>query len=252
MTDRIYKPQPGDVVDPYSALAAVDAARPRSGSGPGPSSFFSCPAQVGRDFRRDKRQRPASSDDKWRAIVGTQLHHALEQAFDGIGRQEITCEYRGIVGHTDWLPPAPRDDLVVDWKSTTMKKLGDLQKYGISRAYRAQASFYAVAVKRPNCALVFLPVDGGKDDITIVEFPADRALADAAIDWLQSIRQAAGEGLVPLPDPVWAKAKDPRIHCARFCSHFNPTGDPTGHRRDGCPGLAPTTPPVQAGPFTQV
>lgn len=257
---RVYKPKPGDVVDPYSALAAVDAARPRSSSGPGPSSFFSCPRQVGMDFRRDPRQRPPGQDDKLRALIGTALHHALENALEGNGRQEQTVTYRNVTGHTDWLPPegTPDEDVVVDWKSTTKEKLENIIKYGISLTYEAQGSFYGVATGRRRVMLVFIAVDGGKDDILIAEFPVNRPLVDQAVDWLHSIKTEAREhGRVPLPDPVWKPSRkwpDPRVLCERYCSYFNPAADVTGERRDGCPGPAPTVPaaPVQSGPFTTV
>lgn len=253
------RPKPGDVVDPYGALAAVDAARPRSSSGPGPSAFFSCPRQVGMEFRGDPRQRPAGEDDKFRAILGTLLHAGLETAFEGNGRQEIVVRYRGIVGHTDWLPPedGPDGDTVVDWKSTTLKKIEQILQYGISLTYEAQGSFYGVGTGRNWVKLVFIPVDGGKDDILIAKFPVNQPLVDAAVDWIHGIKAEALAGRVPLPDPVWKpspKWPDPRELCARYCSHYNPTADITGERRDGCPGPTPTSPvvPVQTGPFITV
>lgn len=230
-------------LDVYAALAGTDADRERSGSGVGPSSFFGAECQAGRTFAGHPEVNEGV--DKLPAILGTAIHSALEQALAGRGEHEITVTYAGITGHADFLP-ADEPDLLVDWKTTTLKKLPRIRAEGASLTYRAQASFYAMATGRTRVRIVYIPRDGGRKDIHTVEFDRDDALVDEAVAWYYALRARVARGEIPAPNPPWASLAKARDVCARYCGFF----DRTGAR--GCPGPdpAPRPPPSIGGLFT--
>ncbi|MEX5711898.1 PD-(D/E)XK nuclease family protein [Parafrankia sp. FMc6] len=229
--------------DVYSALAGTDAGRERSSSGVGPSSFFGAECQTGRTFAG--HQAVNDNADKLPAILGTAIHSALEQALADQGQHEITVEYAGITGHADFLPHDPAD-LLVDWKTTTLKKLAYIKRDGPTKTYRAQASFYAMATGRTRVRIVYIPRDGGRKDIHTAEFDRDDALVHEAVAWYYALRARVARGDIPAPSPPWAALAKARDVCARYCEFFDRTGT------QGCPGPepAPKLPPSLGGLFT--
>lgn len=231
------------MIDPYEALAQADAARHRSSSGPGPSSFFGADCQTSRTFADHPAVNP--NVDKLAAIIGTAVHSALEHALAGHGQHEVTVEYAGIKGHTDFLPDDPAD-LVVDWKTTTIKKIVRIKREGISRAHHAQVSFYARATNRQRIMLVYIPRDGGRRDIHTVTVDRDDALVDEAVARYYAMKAAAARGQLTLPAPPWADLVTAPSICGRYCEFFDATG------AAGCPGPpppAPPGPPADGSPF---
>lgn len=229
--------------DPYIALKTMDDARPRSSSGPGPSSFFGPECQVGRDFAGF----PAVNEhrvDKLAAMIGTAVHSALEQAYAGQGEHEVEVSYAGIVGHADFLPAA-EPDVLVDWKTSKVGKVVTIKKDGPPIGHRAQVSFYARAAGRKLCRVVYLPKDGFRRDIHIAEFPRDDALVDEAVSLYYGLRARVIRGDIPAPE------RPADSWCRRFCSYYAPgtSGGP-----EGCPGLPRQSvpPPPSGGLFHQV
>ncbi len=153
----------------------------------------------------------------------------------------MTVEYAGITGHADYLPD-DEPDLLIDWKTTTLEKIPRIKTEGPSLTYRAQVSFYARAVGRTRVRIVYIPRDGGRDDIYQVEFARDDALVDEAIAWYYALRARVARGEMPAPSPPWAALRSAKSVCARYCEFF----DASGAR--GCPGPEPVPlPPPDLG-----
>nr|WP_237418441.1 PD-(D/E)XK nuclease family protein [Actinomadura rayongensis] len=143
----------------------------------------------------------------------------------GAGRflVEHRVSYRGVSGTADLYDR--RERLAVDWKTTKKAKIRALRRSGAApRNYVTQLQTYgaglAAAGESPErVALVWLPVDGTLSDVHAWVTPYDRAVADAAIDRLESLR-----GLTPA-----AVAASPSRLC-EWCDWYQPGGG------DGCPG----------------
>jgi hypothetical protein len=135
--------------------------------------------------------------DPLRAIVGTALHMWLRQAYDrldgGSGRfvTETRLEYRGIPGSADCYDRNLK--MVIDWKSSTLKKIADLKRQGVPQTYVVQAHTYGAALAQRGedvrfVALVFIPIDGTLQGIWSMVIPLDRGIADAGVDRVNTLR----------------------------------------------------------------
>lgn len=176
--------------------------------------------------------------DPWRAEVGTAVHAHLARIFReldaGSGRflVEERVELRGVPGTADLFDR--RRAMVLDWKTTTSRSRKMRAGGFPSRQELVQVAGYGLALRERGetvdfVALAALPVDGGLADFKVHIAPLTAELAaqaHAAIDRLESLRAALGNGSGPAdaaPTPTtlcgwcpWHRAdsNDPRIACA--------------------------------------
>lgn len=188
------------------ALVAVDRARPRSRQkAVGVSSLGGCRRQVWHTLQGDEGTNPTKSLS---AIMGTAIHAAIEQAFNGA--EDVLIEHRiEIEGY----PPATIDyyDVkageVVDWK--TIKKSGAAYFINQQKRWQVQTYGYLMALDGydvKTVTLVGIPRDGDEDDIIVYSEPFDPTVGEEALAWLRKIEDATEP---PAPE------RD-----ATFCRHY--------------------------------
>ena len=176
--------------------------------------------------------RPVNLTDPGRALVGTGTHHALAEVFGrldgGSGRFEVErrVNYRGVPGTVDLYDRVT--GTVVDWKTTTAGKLKRVRHDGPRVEYVTQVNLYAAALDVAGesvawVALAYLPVDGTLADLWVWRARYDRAVADAAVARLDSLR------MVDHPSTV---AASPGPLCP-WCPYYRPHVPAS---RDTCPG----------------
>lgn len=173
--------------------------------------------------------------DPLRAIVGTGLHLWLEHAFarldGGSGRfvVEQYLSYHGIPGKADCYDRFLH--VVLDWKSSTLKKIGDLKRHGIPEGHLIQANLYAAALIDAGedvrkLAIVFIPIDGTLDQIWSFTATPDRTIADRAVARVDALRGK---------DPADVPARPDRL-CG-WCAAYSPTST---NLSIACPGKKET------------
>lgn len=109
-----------------------------------------------------------------KAWVGTSMHQKLENDLPrvyGHAQQEITVpiaviqDLGEIKGHVDAF--FPRKVTMSDWKSTDMKKLDRIMKYGVSPSHFGQTMLYMYGLRKKGldckyATLTYIPRDSGK------------------------------------------------------------------------------------------
>lgn len=168
--------------------------------------------------------------DPWAALVGNAIHAWLAELFrdldGGSGRYlvEQPVTFRGISGTADLYDR--RERTAIDWKTTKKNKIRTMRRNGTAPPhYVTQLQTYgaglAASGERPErLALVWLPVDGALSDVYAWVTAPDPAVADAAVDRLESLR-----GLPPASVPA-----TPSRLC-EWCDWYQPSGG-----GEGCPG----------------
>lgn len=216
--------------DYYQLLANIDAARPRSTSGFGPSGLYGIECQVTRQLRGDT---PCNQTDNWAAIRGTAIHVAFAEATAHLGRTEVKLEHEGLRGNADLLPDDPAD-LVVDLKTAKWEKIAKIEKEGVSLGHRAQINWYCAAAGRTRWQLVYAPVDRGRKYWRTFDGEYDEHLYYRSLAWLAGLLMTVRRGDVA----------EPSMSPARFCRDYCEFHDPTGSV--GCAGknATPTVPVV--------
>src|SRR4029079_9389864 len=139
---------------------------------------------------------------------------------------ERKLTYRGIPGTVDLFDR--RTGTVVDWKTTTARKLTRIRHDGPRTEYVTQVHLYGAALETAGetvawVALAYLPVDGALDDLWVWRTRYDRAGAVVSVARLDSLRRFAHPSTVaPSPGPLcpW---------CPYSRAHVPAT-------RDTCPG----------------
>lgn len=127
--------------------------------------------------------------DPMKRIVGTAMHlwlaEKMEQLDQGSGRFliETPVNYKGIPGTCDLFDRFL--GLVVDWKTTSMRRLADLKRGGVPASYLWQINVYGAGLRElgeavRQVALVFVPTDGTLNDIWAWVSPLDYEIADRA------------------------------------------------------------------------
>lgn len=153
-------------------------------------------------------------------LIGTGIHLVLARIFDrldqgsGAYATELPVLYRGIPGTLDLY--LRRRHAVVDFKSTTKRKIAQLQREGPPRAYVVQLNIYAAALMEAGetirtVALFYLPKDGTLEDCWVWSQAPDKALADDAISAWKANAEKAPADATPVPTRL----------CG-WCSHYRP------------------------------
>lgn len=204
------------------ALRLADATSERSlQASIGWSEVSGCRAYLG--FRLTGEW--ASDDtDGWRAECGHILHSGVgdvdalsSRANDKPIDREVETVYRGIPGHAD----AVDADSVTDYKFPTRavseswrNDAAALQQKMIQLQGYAAGLVEAGRLPR-DCTvrLLVAPVDGTYDDWWTHEEPFDQAVADAAVERVEEVRELVAQGLTPPRDM-------PFSWCERFCEFF--------------------------------
>jgi hypothetical protein len=173
--------------------------------------------------------------DPLRRAIGTGMHKVLADVFyrldQGSGRflieQPVT--YQGIPGTADLVHRVA--ETVIDWKTATKAKIAQVRRDGVPRHYQVQVQLYAAGLiergeQIKNVAVVYLPIDGDKNDglnlIHVWRAPVDRSVADDAVQRYERIAQAK---------PAQTPARPDRM--CPWCSHYLPGSTSL---EDGCPG----------------
>lgn len=169
--------------------------------------------------------------DPMRLLVGVGVHLALAQIFAEIAAVtdrflvEYHVEYSGVPGTLDLYDRATAT--VIDWKTTSKKRLAEFAKTGPPPHYVIQAQIYAAGlvnagypVKR--IALAFLPYDGALEGLWVWLGKPDVDVAVAAITRFHDIQSQ---------DVCRVPAKPDR-YCG-YCDFYNPQSKDL---RLGCPG----------------
>jgi hypothetical protein len=199
-------------------------------------------SEIGSDCPRQQAYRaagvaPVNFPDPLRSLVGIGVHAALADIFTRADRGtkrylvETPVSYRDVPGTCDLFDRRRR--LVIDWKSTLLRKVRQIMRDGPPRRYIIQAHIYGAALAAAGeqvewVALAYVPIDSTLDDIYLWHAPFERNVADEAID-----RYLAIAGGPPAASP----AKPSRL-CG-WCSHYRSgSSDPAV----ACPGDSnPTT-----------
>lgn len=195
---------------------ATDAVRAYATSSPrsaqtaiGWSQAGDCARALGYRIARTKE---SSVPDPWRGAVGTALHSYLLPILAPVlgARMEVETVYRDVPGHADLVT----DEIVVDLKTPPLAKVRLYQSHPeYLDGYRAQVHGYAAGLGVPGVALLFAPVGAGLEDWWLWQEPADRAIADAAVDRLETIGDQVRAGLL---DQL-ARERDYGPFCLHWC-----------------------------------
>lgn len=177
--------------------------------------------------------RPTSLRDPLRTMIGTGFHLVAADAFRHLSEHtgrflvEHPVVYRDVPGTCDLFDRST--GTVIDWKTTTKDKISHLKSQGPSPTYVVQGMLYAAGLAAlgfevRTVVLAFVPIDGELKDIWCWRSRFDQAIADAAIDRVNTL---VGR------DPASVSARPDRL-CG-WCDHYQPGS------RDlavGCPGTA--------------
>lgn len=169
--------------------------------------------------------------DPLRSLVGVGVHGELATIFARLGHRtgrwliEHPVEYRGIAGTCDLYDRY--DGTVIDFKTTTLKKLAEVKRQGPPAHYLTQVQIYAAGLAEGGetplrVALLYVPIDGALKDIWAYVRPVDTSVAFDAVDRVERLANVHPELAKPTPDRL----------CG-WCDHYRP--DSTDLRQ-GCPG----------------
>lgn len=211
------------------ALKNYEASRPRSQQQEvGPSAVYGCERQVYHQIKGTPKTNP--NTDVLAALLGTFIHTGIEKAIeseDPFGDnflKEVGVAFNGLPGHVDLF--IKNMAIVVDWKTTSKKKLKDDNFPTPQYVYQAQ--IYGYLLKQAGhevkkVAIVGIPRDGRMDEI--VEWVADYSeeVALKGIAWLDAIKKIVAEDGKP-PEPSKSKT-----FCALYCPWYDPSA------KVGCP-----------------
>ena len=209
------------------ALVAQDNLRDRSKQKEiGPSQLGGCRRQV---YYQLTDQPEVNKTEPLPAILGTFIHAGIAEAIkreDPFGdnfliEQEINAF--GIPAHTDLY--IKDKQLVVDWKTTTKASL----RYFPSDNQIWQVQVYAHILKQngedpKTVCLVTIPRDGKISDILVHHEPYDPTKAEAALKWLEEVKESAFKKEIPSPEK-------PKHFCKMYCEWYDETGE------RGCPSM---------------
>lgn len=158
--------------------------------------------------------------DPLRSLVGIGTHYALADIFRRADRRtgrylvEQPLTYRGVPGTADLFDR--QRHILIDWKTTLLKKLRIIAREGPPRRYVVQAQIYGAAFDAmgehvERVALAYLATDGELKDLYLWHTAFDRAVADEAIDRFERLATA---------EPAAVPANPSRL--CRWCNHYRP------------------------------
>lgn len=191
-------------------LTAQDNARPRTKQTTvGVSSLGGCRRQAWHMLQGDIGEN--TNTLRLASIMGTAIHKTIEDALPfGEFEKEIRVQVDGLpVGNVDLY--IPKLKAVVDWKTTTLKKLD----YFPSRQQRWQVHVYGYLLTRvgkevETVTLVAIPRDGDERYIKIHTEPYSEAIALEALQWLEELQDS------PRPKPE----RDALTFCKNYCKFY--------------------------------
>lgn len=195
------------------ALKARDAQRSRSTQvSIGPSEMGGCRRRI---WYRLNGAEGNNETISMPAIMGTAIHHAIEDAFAGTEGIELEVELASgnVVGHIDLIDV--HNKAIWDWKTTTKASLG----YFPSQQQIAQVQVYGYLAKQngydvETVGLVAIPRDGDENDILVYQADYDESIAIATID---RAHEVAGYTEPPAPE------KEAQF-CKKYCAFFDICG----------------------------
>jgi Domain of unknown function DUF83 len=159
------------------------------------------------------------------ALMGTAIHSIIQEAlskYDLFGEDFILeQEINGVVkGHADFYSRSSK--LLADWKTVTLKKLEGGFKPTTQQKWQVQTYAYMLnqaGIPVERVALVAIPRDGRKRDITAWESNYDEATALKALAWLEEVKSMSE----PRPEK-------PAFFCSDYCAYYDAEG------KIGCQG----------------
>lgn len=203
-------------------------------------------SEIGQNCRRRQAYRIAgvpvvNVTDPLKAMVGIGVHAVLAAGLPRLDPQryltEAAVQYRGVPGQVDAYDRWKR--WVLDWKTTSAKRIQRYRTEGVPANYIVQINIYAAGVAAcfgyavDLVALVFLPRDGMLSDVYAWTAKPDRSIADEAIDKFDALRQSMISGqLSPAAVDAW-----PSPLC-RYCPNYNPSATDLAL---ACPGKGKPT-----------
>ena len=169
--------------------------------------------------------------DPMKLLAGTGAHLALADIFTGLDQGagrflvEIPTSYRDCRGSADFYDVWTHQ--LIDWKTCSKSSLASYIKNGPPEQYRVQIQLYTASLQAAGyqvdeAAVFFLPLDGPLSHAWAWTTTPDRAVADAAIERRNRLREV---------DPADADATPDRS-CGH-CSWYSPRATDL---RFGCPG----------------
>lgn len=171
------------------------------------------------------------------AIIGTGFHLHMEKMFGALDPRRYLIEtpvfYGGIRGTVDLFDR--RRHLLVDWKSTSKRKVGEVRRNGPTQRQKVQVQLYGAAMAAKGeqvdrIALAFVPRDGSLDDLYVWSAVPDPQVAAEAIDRVDAIANAVATESHLEKVPAF-----PSRLCA-YCDHYLPGSTDIAR---GCPGPTP-------------
>lgn len=179
---------------------------------------------------------PTNLTDPMRLIGGNGIHAVLADIFGRLSERsgrflvEQPIVYKGIPGTLDLYDRYSRT--VVDWKTTTLKRLRQIRVEGPPRSYQVQLQLYAAGLRAMGeepvrVALFYLAIDGKLTDSWVWHRAVDESLAIDAAERLDRLRGVRPEDAQAVPDRL----------CG-WCSHYRPESTDLA---TGCPGATLST-----------
>lgn len=198
----------------YAAATEARSVQPELGSSEAGSP---CDRQVLYTLTGTPR---VNQRDPLRTMIGSGLHLLLANFYGRLsvysGRFLVETEvvFGGILGHVDLYDRLT--GTVVDFKTTTKDKISHLKSQGPSPNYSTQVMLYGGGLEAAGhevrmVALLFIPIDGELSDAWMWRHRYDRAVAEAAVSRVDSLRSL---------DPAMVKATPSRL--CPWCNHYQP------------------------------
>lgn len=160
------------------------------------------------------------------ALMGTAIHSIIQEAlnkYDLFGEDFVLeQEINGVVkGHADFYSRSSK--LLADWKTVTLKKIEGGFKPTTQQKWQVQTYAYMLnqaGIPVERVALVAIPRDGRKRDITCSEADYDEKTALKALQWLDEVK-----AMTEAPAP-----EKPAFFCSDYCQFYDTLGE------TGCQG----------------
>jgi len=187
--------------------------------------------------------------DPWPAIVGTAVHHWLDNAvqewMSSTKQEEWSTETtlhlnEFVEGHSDLYNF--QYQAVIDWKTAGPDVMKKVRAHGPSPGYQIQTHIYGYMFEQykvpvRKVALVFLPRAGWLKDMFVWSTDYDRSVAEEALSRPFRIAQKLVEFDVLNQSHMWEQVDfEPSNNCG-FCPFYDPGRDPErGADHEGCPG----------------
>lgn len=116
---------------------------------------------------------------------------------------------------------------VLDWKRSSPRVIAKYRKDGLPPEYQAQPHLYGMGFERlgyvvRNVALVFIPRGGRLEDMWIHTEPYSREKAQAALNRMESVRQALIAVDPETKPDMWSVFPAAPSHMCTYCPYYKP------------------------------